>query len=130
MYTPVLKAPSTAARMPTYQSVNRVRSDSNIGRTCLRGEHVAFSPDRSQQLARVPVVNLAPQALHVNLDQIGEGIEVLLPNMLGNLSPTNDLIDMARQVIQQGIFFCGKFDGALRARHTACSGVDHKVRDL
>src|ERR1700738_3500406 len=128
MYTPVLNATSTAARMPTYQSVSRVRSDSNMGgSTCLGGEHVTFSPDGSQQLLGVTVVNLASQTLHVNLDEIGEGIEILIPNMLGNLRPTDDLIDMARQVIKQGVFFGGKFDGALRARHTACSRVDHKI---
>src|SRR5467141_3206706 len=106
----MLNATSTAARMTTYQRVNRVRNDSNIGRTCPRGEHVAFSPNRSQQLAGVPVVDLAPQTLHVNLDQIREGIIILIPNVLGDLSPTNDLIGVPRQIIQQSIFFGGKFD--------------------
>ena len=49
-------------------------------------------------------VNFSAYAIDVDLDQIGEGIERFIPNVLGDFCPPNDAAWVARQVFQEGIF--------------------------
>ena len=76
---------------------------------------------------RMVVVNFPAQPLNVDLYQIGEGIEILIPNVLRNIRAAHDLIGVLREVFKQGIFLGGQFNNAAAAFHAAGFLVDRQI---
>src|SRR5919202_3010408 len=98
-----LKQTSTSASTPTYQSVSRTRTESSIQFRPPRREDVAGPAPRVQQFRREAVVHLAAQALHVHLYEVGEEVEVLVPDVLGYVAARDDLPGAAREVFEQRV---------------------------
>src|SRR5437868_2493905 len=95
---------STTLNAPEYQSVNRMRSELDIAVRFLRAKHITLTAERAEQFRGVALINLAAEPLDVNLDQIGKRIISFVPNMFRNLSATHDFINVAREIVKQGIF--------------------------
>jgi hypothetical protein len=76
------------------------------------------------QFVWVLVIHFAPQPLNVDFDQIGEGIEVFIPNVFGNLCARNDFSSAARQIFQQSILFGRQRDVVARAFDLMRARVD------
>src|SRR5262245_8706902 len=76
------------------------------------------------------LVYFAPQPLHVDLDQIGEWIEILLPNVFGYLGAADDFAGAPRQVFKERVFFRGQLDLTSAAPDQARANVDDEIGDL
>src|SRR5215510_1260441 len=76
------------------------------------------------------LIYFAPQPLHVDLDQIGEGIEVLLPDVFGDLGAADDLAGAPRQVFKERVFLRGQLDLTPAASDSARPHVDAEIGDL
>src|SRR5258708_6983050 len=84
--------------------VSRVR-DAGIGR---RTKEVAgASAGMKQGLAGIGI-NFPAHAIDVNLNQIREGIERLIPHMLGDFGASHNAAAVARKIFEQRILFGGK----------------------
>src|SRR5467141_1793078 len=124
-------ATSTTASTPVYQRVRRTRIESSMalpgGRNRLdtlprqstfvrrvRGvriaqwtKQVAGAAGMEQGFAGIGV-NFAAHAVDVDFDQVREGIESLIPNMLGDFRAPHDAAGVARKIFEQGVLFGGK----------------------
>src|SRR5260221_12889140 len=81
-------------RLPLFARVDAPLQHSVLGRRAAHlcpAEHVSgASPRVNQRLGRAQVINLAPQAVYVHFDRIGERVESLIPHMFRNfLAPHN-----------------------------------------
>src|SRR5262249_4343878 len=122
----MLNATSTRASTLTYQSVSRARTELNtVGLSCAK--HVSFAADGAKQLAGMPVIDLSAQALYVNLNQIGEDIEIFVPHVFSNLRPVYDLIRMPGQIFEQGILLAGELYRASRTAHATRLGINRQI---
>src|ERR1700745_3223685 len=107
---------SVQVRTAAYQMVRRLRTELNIvlfagrfrfvARLLLGGlfgrsgfladsEHVAGAALGVQQGSFPGRVNFAAQAMDIDFDQVGEGIEVFVPDMFGNFSAAHDTSGIA-----------------------------------
>src|SRR5437899_1575184 len=129
-YTPKLKRMSTSANTPMYQSVKRVLTESSISTLMDGCEDVSFPTTCLKQFYFMPVVNLSPQSLNVNVDEVGKDVKVFIPDVLGNLGAAQDLVHVARQVLEQGVFLYGKLNVAPVSQYASRARVDLEIIDL
>src|SRR5262249_19582387 len=122
----MLKATSTMAKTLTYQSVSRPRTELNTV-NLFRTEHVTLATDGAQQLAGMAVIDLATQPLDVNLDQIGEDVEIFVPDVFSNLGAVYDLIRVPGKIFEQGILLAGELYSASRTAHATRLGINGHV---
>ena len=92
-----------------------------------REQHVAGTAYGAQELAGMAIVDLAAQSLHIHFDGIREGIKTLVPDMLGNLGPSHDLIDVAGQKIQERVFLARKLNRAPRTQRRSRVRIDYQI---
>src|SRR5205814_1043084 len=74
-------------------------------------------------------VNFAAHAIHVNLDQIREGIERFIPHVFGNFRTSDDAAGVARQIFEQRIFLGGEWHTAASPGNALRCGIQDKVGD-
>src|SRR5262245_21615313 len=111
-----------------YHSVNLTRMLLNIREVGDLGrQHIALTASRMNQRLIRALINLASETLDINIDDIGKGIEVLIPNVLGDLLATEDLTLMKHQQLKQGILFRGEFDDVLAAFRLVVHGIERKI---
>src|SRR6266481_8532929 len=141
---------SVQVRTAAYQMVRRLRTELNIvllagrfrfvARLLLGGlfrrsrfladsEHVAGAALGVQQRSLPGRINLAAQAIDIDFDQIGEGIEVFVPNVLGNFSAADDASGVADEIFEQRIFLVGKRNAAIATSGDLRGGVEGQVGD-
>lgn len=87
-------------------------------------EHVAFATARVKQFYRVIAVDLFAQAIHIDLDRVGEGIEGVVPDVGRNLGAGDELARAAGQVLEQGVLFRRQLDFVVRPRDAMADRVD------
>jgi len=75
-----------------------------------RREPVPFAAQRADQLRLAPFIDPAPQPLNVDLNQIGERVEGLFPDMFRDFGAGNYITCAPRQVFEQGVLFGGQFN--------------------
>src|SRR5262245_48914993 len=127
---PALKMISASASAPMYQRVSRVRTVSSTAFLHARNDHIALAAQRADQFQFVAVIYLAPQPLHVNLDQIGKRVEVYIPYMLADLGPADDFARAPREVFQQRVLFAGQLDPTAGALDLMRAHIDCQVGDF
>src|SRR6266852_349993 len=112
-----------------YHNVNLTRMLLNIREVGnLRRQHIAFAASRVNQWLARAVINLPAETLYIDIYDVGKGIEVLVPNVLGNLGATQDLTLMKHQQREQGIFLRGEFNDVSAAGRRVVHGVERKIR--
>ena len=74
------------------------------------GQPVAFATARVQQAGRALGVDLPAQPLYVDLDQIGERIVGLVPDVFGDLFAPDDGALAQRQILEQRVLLGGEGD--------------------
>src|SRR5687767_12030111 len=94
---------SAAAITPTYQSVRRVRTVSIIQRVARGVDGIAGPAAGLNELDREVVVDLAPQPLDVDLNQIRHRVEAVVPHMLGDIGTADDFSLALHQVFKQRV---------------------------
>src|SRR4030095_13991187 len=82
------------------------------------------------RVGRMPLVYLAPQPLHVDFDQIGERIEILLPDVFGDLGAADYLAGAPRQIFQERVFLRGQLDLTGAAPDPARPHIDAEIGDF
>src|ERR1043165_3893447 len=120
----------TSASTATYQSVRRDLTELNILTAVGGGQDVAFAAPCLEELLRVAIINLATQALDIDFDEIGEGIEVFVPDMLADLSPAQDSSGVARKIFEQPVFLRRELNDPTRPADSFGACVNLQVTDL
>src|SRR4051794_14997577 len=88
----------TSARSPASSAILMV-----VGKA-LGGEHVARATNRVEQRLFESVLQLAPQAADMHVDDIGARVEMIIPDLLEQHGPGNDPALVAREIFEQQIF--------------------------
>src|SRR3981081_3178343 len=118
---------STTLNAPTYQSVKRIRNELDMAVGFPGAQHVPLAAEGADQFRGVAFVNLPGETLYVNLNQVGKRIKSFVPNMFRDFGSAHHPIDVACEVVKQGKFLSGKFDGVVRSPGAARPGVEHEV---
>src|SRR5688572_13794344 len=118
-----------AARTPTYQSVSRVRTVSIIQRVARSLDGVAGTAARLNEPDGEAVVDLAPQPLDIDLDQIRHRVEAVVPDMLGDVGAPEDLSLTLHQVFEERVLLGRQLNGAARPLDAAGTRVDDEILD-
>src|SRR6266852_2720272 len=136
---------STTARATLYQRVRRARTESSM-RFSLRGglaalvigvgggfgrgrEDVAAAAAGLQEGLTAFIAEFAAETVDVDFDQIGEGIEGLIPDMLGDFGAANDTAGIAREIFEERVFLGGEGDGFIAAFYGLSGGIEDDVAD-
>src|SRR5213080_3288550 len=122
----------TRASTAVYQSVSRTRTESSMVlpdwrcglgamarrnaivpcvcgvRIGQRAKEVAGAAAGMEQWPSGIRVDFTAHAIHVNLNQIREGIESFVPNVLGDFRASHNPTGVARKIFEQRIFLGGK----------------------
>src|SRR5580765_8330760 len=98
MYSAVPNASTVTARATVYQRVSRRRM------VVISGFHdVPDAPHGVHQLLRVAGVDLLPQSVDDDVDDVGARVEVIVPGVLGDERAGHDLPRMAHEVLENGV---------------------------
>src|SRR5690349_9585049 len=123
--------PSTASRiaprMLTYHSVSLARTVSSIRIARVRAQRVAGAAARLNQLDGSAVVDLATQALDVDLNEVRHRIEAVVPDVFGDIASGHDLLLAPGQVFEERVLLGGQRDWLAAARDISRAGVDHQI---
>src|SRR6266581_2227691 len=101
-----------------YQSVRRARMESvtvcsrGVASECLRivrrgklrAQRVPFSAPSTNHGILSWIVELPPQALHVDVDHVRQRLVGIVPDVLGDVGAANDLAGASREIFEQRIF--------------------------
>src|ERR1041385_5490229 len=129
-YRKTLKRANSSENSPRYRTVSRSRKLLGIGRLRMRGENIALSAARVDQAVAGARVQLGPQPLDVDVDQVGERIEVLLPYVLRDRFAPHDTALVQHQKLQQGIFLGRKIDRPAAACDGMAPGGEPQIGDV
>src|ERR1051325_7876574 len=95
-----------------------------------RAEDIAFASARMDQSLVEAFVDLSAQSSHVHVYDIGEGVEIFVPDMLGDLLAPDESVLPKDEKFQKRILFCRQADGFPAARDGMIGGVQLQVGDL
>src|SRR5258707_1380381 len=82
------------------------------------------------QSAASGMLELLPQAVDVDLNKVGLGAKLKVPNVLGDHGLRHHTSRIAHQVFEQGELFVGKPDVDAGARDLATGRVERDVADV
>src|SRR5689334_175475 len=98
----IAKVASMTARIAVCQSASRPRMLSSISASLL----VALREDVARAAARVDerraaAVHLAAEARHADVDRIGAGIVIVVPDVRADVGASDDASRVAREILEQ-----------------------------
>ena len=70
------------------------------------------------------------EIIDVNIDDIGEAVEIILPDMLGDHGARDQLVGVQHQKLQEGIFFAGEDAGSSASLDLLGHLIEFKVGDF
>src|SRR5579872_273260 len=147
---------SAVASTPLYQSVSRQRmrwnmrseasslragprSDGRRWRSSVRRSSswtalsrlnlVANAPHRFDQFAREALIDLVAQVVNVGIDHVGERVQVVAPDMVGDLGTRQHLSRVAHQVLEKRELLGGELDDAVASANLVPHQVQYQVAD-
>src|ERR1017187_2836907 len=88
-----------------------------------RAEDVAFAAAGADQAGRASGIEFGAQALNVDIDHVGEGVEAFVPDVLRDGFAAYDAVLVEHQELEQRVFLGGEADGAAGARDGVAGGV-------
>src|SRR5512138_629515 len=116
------RVPNAAIVIPSatvYHRVSRCR--------IVRTSHLHDVPDaahRVHQLLRVARVDLLAEPVDHHVHDVGAGVEVVVPGVLGDEGPRHDPAGVAHEVLQHRVLLRGEVDPLARPAHLAGGGIE------
>jgi hypothetical protein len=95
----------------------------------LVGQHVADSADRVYQGDAEATIDLIAQVIDMDIDGVGAGVEVDVPNVLDEHGTGNGTVRVAKEKLEHGEFFRRDIDGQASALDGASGGIEREVRN-
>src|SRR6185295_3840902 len=95
----------------------------------LGGQHVARAANRVQQRPFEAVLELAPQSADVDVNDVGAGVEMIVPHLLEEHGAGDDAAFVAGEIFEQQIFARLQFDLPAAAPDRPRQRVDFEVAD-
>jgi hypothetical protein len=77
-----------------------------------------------------PLSLFIPEMIDVDVNDVGQGIEVVIPYTLGDHGARQNLSFIAHQIFQQGVFFGGKVNPFFSSEDLAGLEVHGQIRHL
>src|SRR6266487_1625877 len=128
--SPTPSTRSTSPNTPAYQAVSWSRSRASCSISARsRPEPVAGAAQRRDQLGLEPVVDLAPQAADEHLEDVGEGVVVIVPHVGRDRGAIEHLSRVGDEQLQQRELLGGESHGAAAPTYLARCDVDLHIRD-
>src|SRR6478672_3854065 len=125
---PITARLETKASRPARSAMRSVVG-TTVAFTALCLEHVARASHRVQQRLFEPLVELAPEAADVDVDDVGAGVEVIVPDLLKKHGARDDAAFVAREIFEQEIFAGLEVELLAGALHGARKRIDLQVPD-
>ena len=80
-------------------------SDRRVGIVLVGLQHIAAPANGMDQFLRSTSIDFVPEVVHIDIDDVREGIEILIPHMFGDHGPGEDAAGMTHQIFEQGVLF-------------------------
>src|SRR5262249_53507745 len=96
----------------------------------LHFEYVAYPAYRVQQLRLPAGVDFLSQVVDVDLNDIGRGIEIIIPHVLGITGSGKDAARVAHKIVEERELAGGQLNGFATTRHRTPRRVQDEVGDL
>ena len=138
MPTPACSRRTTAAPRDSvtssarvYQSVSRKRSDSPLHESPppIGDQLIAFAAPRPDHGLRRAVIELAAQPLHVHVDDVRDGVVVIVPDVFGDIGAGDHVSRTPRQILEQRVFLARQRDVMTAEAHATAAGVERQRAD-
>src|SRR6516162_7671340 len=85
-----------------YHSPTRSPKEREKSKTGMSPQHVTNTPDRVKKLLRVRSIDFVPQPAHQHIDEVGLGIEAVLPYAREDHRLRDDFASVPHEVFEQG----------------------------
>ena len=119
---------NTTVSTPAYQATRRKLSERRVHGVHALAQPVAHAAHGADELHRVRVVHLRAQVAHVDIDDVGQPLEALVPHVLDDHRAREHAPGIGRQVLQQRVLLGGELDAPAGASHLLREPVDLEVR--
>ena len=86
--------------------------------------------DGSNEGAIVAEIDFAPKVVDINIDDIGHGVQIKLPDLLENRGAGNGLPRVAHEKFKQSIFLGAQSDFVTTALDSVGDAFEFEIRDL
>ena len=114
-------------RVPQRQA--RAQRQHRHGAAAPDHELIALAAPRADQRLGSGAIELAPQPLHVDVDDVRQRIVVLVPDVLGDVRAADDVARAADEVFEEGVFLGGEQHVGVADAHLAAARVDRERAD-
>src|SRR5665213_1743638 len=81
------------------------------------------------QLIRIRIVHFASQVPDIDIDDVGDSLEALVPYMLENHGAREHAVWRGQQIFQQRVFLAGQLDGLSAAAYLVRQTIQFEVGD-
>src|SRR5262245_32452408 len=129
---PALKSSRTPLSNNMYQPTNRQRSECIIA-VPLRGfktQTISYAADRMGEFGIEGSSDLAAQSEDMDVDHVGNVVEVIVPDMVGYRRTRENLIRVAHQELEQAVLFAGQSNNPIPTPDFATRGIQGQVGNL
>src|SRR5689334_24296402 len=114
-------------RMRAYQRVSFVRIDFDLPSILLVLHDVPDAADGVEELFLEPVVDLRAEMIDVDVDDVRAGVEIVIPDVLGDERAGEDPVDVPHEVLEEGVLLPGELDLLLATARLVRDGVELEV---
>src|SRR5207253_411620 len=96
----------------------------------LHFEHVTYPAYRVQQLQLPAGVDFFPQVVDVDVNDVGRGIEIIIPHVLSEPGSGEHTARVAHKIVEEGELSGRQLDGCTTTGHRTSSRVQSEIGDL
>src|SRR6516164_11009991 len=106
------------------------RGHSAAGEVLVRGtDTIPNTPNCMDQRIHLPIVYFAPNAPNIDVNDIGRGVEMNIPDMLPQHRPWNYAAFVTNQIFQELELSRQQFDFAIAAAHCSRHQIHFEITD-
>src|SRR5574337_1095924 len=88
----------------------RHESDGRFGTVLVGLQHIPATANGMDQFLGSASIDLIPKVVDIDIDDVGEGVEVLIPHVFGDHGPGEYTAAMAHQIFEQRVLFQRQID--------------------
>src|SRR5207302_5984815 len=96
-------------------------------RLCSAAYGVSDTPNGANQLVLVPIIHFAAQTADVNINNVGDAVEALVPDMFDDHRSRQNPAGIGHQVFKESVFFQCEFNASACALHLLRQTIEFKV---
>ena len=83
-----------------------------------------------QKLLGIIFIDFLSQMVDINIDHVGKGVKIIIPNMFGDHRSRQHLPLVSQEIFEQAVFFSREFNFLVFAFHFVADQIQSQVSEL